>query len=76
LNTICSKTTEHISPLADDVDCKVTEHNLTLIKPFMVITITSICVASNLRQDLDPNPAIHNLVKLVKILNNVVPDLG
>lgn len=73
LNTVYSKAMEYLSPLTDDVDCKITEHNITLFKLFPITT--SVWVASNHWQDLDFYPATHSLDKLIKVCEDAVPDL-
>jgi hypothetical protein len=65
---VLTKATEYHSPLTDEIDCKITKHNITLFKLFPIVT--SVCVASNYQQDLDFNPVVvlTNLSKAVRIL--------
>jgi len=37
LDAVSSKATEYLSPLPDNIDCKVTKHNITLAKCVFVI---------------------------------------
>ena len=76
LNTVCPKTREHLPPLANGIDGKIIEHNITLTKLILLTTTVSGYMASSSeRQDLDLDPTAHIFNKLVKILNDVVLDL-